>query len=124
MIGTDTVFDISPAATVSLARLHVGHRLPRQRRLGVPDRPHRRRVGDGRAARIAQRQGTMYPTSRSGVRRVSSGGHYDAGPKRLAFMILLTVTDRKEAREYASRFAAGLSFEDRQSERAAGAHDR
>ena len=32
--------------------------------------------------------------------------HYGAGPKRLAFMILLTVTDRKAAREYASRFAA------------------
>ena len=34
-------------------------------------------------------------------------GHYGAGSKRLAFMILLTVADRKEARAYAPLFAEG-----------------
>ena len=32
-------------------------------------------------------------------------GHYGAGSKRLAFMILLTVADRQEARAYAPLFA-------------------
>ena len=34
-------------------------------------------------------------------------GHYGAGPKRLAAMILSAVTDSREARRYAPSFAVG-----------------